>query len=483
MTWPKMTLSAVTTKVGSGATPRGGKESYHQTGIPLIRSQNVRFEGFDRDGLVFLDNEQAGDLDGVIVQASDVLLNITGASIGRVTVAPEDLAGARVNQHVCIVRPQPSLLPRFLSHYLASPSVQAFIMAEQSGVTRQALTKSKILDFEVPVPTVDTQHAIVAAIDSHFSRLNAATATLERVQRNLERYRASVLKAAVEGRLVPTEAELAKKEGRTYEPASVLLKRILTERRRRWEEAELAKLTAKGKKPTYDKWKAKYEEPAAPDVAGLPELPEGWCWASAESVCSVVASGSTPKAPDLHQGAGEVPFIKVYNLTFSGTLNFSVAPTFIDRSVHEGLLARSRVRPGDVLTNIVGPPLGKVSVAPSTHPEWNINQAIVAFRPLCGVSNQWLAAILRSSPAQHWLLGTSKTTTSQVNLAVTNCRRLPIPLCPEAEQERIVAEVARQVSIQQDAATTVGSRLKSVARLRQSILKWAFEGRLVGPAP
>ena len=107
-----------------------------------------------------------------------------------------------------------------------------------------------------------------------------AVATLERVRRNLTRYRASVLKAAVEGRLVPTEAKLARAEGRSYEPASVLLERILAERRRRWEEAELAKMKAKGKVPKDDKWKAKYVEPIAPDTSELPDLPEGWCWAT-----------------------------------------------------------------------------------------------------------------------------------------------------------------------------------------------------------
>ena len=94
-------------------------------------------------------------------------------------------------------------------------------------------------------------------------------ATLERVQRNLKRYRASVLKAAVEGRLVPTEAELARAEGRDYEPASVLLERILAERRRRWQEAG---------------GRGKYQEPVAPDTTDLPELPEGWCWATMDQV-------------------------------------------------------------------------------------------------------------------------------------------------------------------------------------------------------
>ena len=139
------------------------------------------------------------------------------------------------------------------------------------------------------------QHRIVEAIESYFTRLDDAVATLERVQRNLKRYRASVLKAAVEGRLVPTEAELARAEGRDYEPASVLLERILAERRRRWEEAELAKMKAKGKTPKDDKWKAKYKEPVAPDTSNLPDLPEGWCWATVEQLASTVATGDFVK--------------------------------------------------------------------------------------------------------------------------------------------------------------------------------------------
>jgi type I restriction enzyme S subunit len=109
------------------------------------------------------------------------------------------------------------------------------------------------------------------------SRLDAATAALKRVQANLKRYRASVLKAACEGRLVPTEAELARKEGRDYKPADKLLQRILRERRARWEADTLAKLQASGKSPKDDHWKQKYKAPSAPDTANLPPLPEGWC--------------------------------------------------------------------------------------------------------------------------------------------------------------------------------------------------------------
>lgn len=163
--WPTKNLKELTTKIGSGSTPSGGKESYQESGIPLIRSMNVHFGGFVYDGLAFLNDAQAEKLKNVVVKADDVLLNITGASIGRVTTAPQDMEGARVNQHVCIVRPTGEILPRFLQMYLASPLVQNLIDDIQVGATREALTKAMIEQFEVPVPTLAEQRRIVAKVD------------------------------------------------------------------------------------------------------------------------------------------------------------------------------------------------------------------------------------------------------------------------------------------------------------------------------
>ena len=150
-------LGDITIKVGSGATPRGGKDVYKSAGIPLIRSMNVHFNGFRTDGLAYIDDKQAAALSAVEVNAGDVLLNITGASIGRVTVAPPNMEGARVNQHVCIIRPTGDLDPSFLRWFLASPDQQDFILNVQSGATRQALTKQKILEFRVPLPPISVQ--------------------------------------------------------------------------------------------------------------------------------------------------------------------------------------------------------------------------------------------------------------------------------------------------------------------------------------
>lgn len=131
--------------------------------------------------------------------------------------------------------------------------LQAMARREQYGATKPGLSLDQVRGFDVPVPPLGEQRRIVAAIESYISRLDEAKAALERVRRNLKRYRAAVLQAAVEGRLVPTEADLARADGRDYEPASELLKRLLAERRRRWEEAELVRLKTAGKGPKDDR--------------------------------------------------------------------------------------------------------------------------------------------------------------------------------------------------------------------------------------
>ncbi|NGQ92825.1 restriction endonuclease, partial [Rhodobacter sp. HX-7-19] len=145
-------LGEVCVKIGSGATPRGGDSAYKEQGVPLIRSMNVRDGFFDRKGLAFLDDAQADGLKNVIVQGRDVLLNITGASVARVCIAPPELSGARVNQHVAIIRPNRIVVPEFLEAFLLLPkSKSELLRIAEAGATRQAITKAQIEDFEVPI--------------------------------------------------------------------------------------------------------------------------------------------------------------------------------------------------------------------------------------------------------------------------------------------------------------------------------------------
>lgn len=199
--WLGFPLSEVTGKIGSGATPKGGHAAYATSGTPLIRSQNVHFSGFSDVGLAYLDDVQARKLDGVTVRENDVLLNITGASIGRVTVAPAHMDGARVNQHVAIIRTFKGVEPTFVVKFLASPSMQQFIVAENYGVTRQALTKAMIEDIALPIPPLPEQRRIVAKIDSLTEKSRRARAHLDHIPRLVEKYKQAVLAAAFRGDL------------------------------------------------------------------------------------------------------------------------------------------------------------------------------------------------------------------------------------------------------------------------------------------
>lgn len=162
-------LRKITTKVGSGATPRGGKESYIKNGISLIRSQNVYDYYFDREGLAFIDEIQANELDNVTVERNDILLNITGASVARCCKVPDNILPARVNQHVSIIRVNPSKADyRYVLYALNSPQIKKSLLnLAQGGATREALTKEKIENFDIPLPKLNIQHKIGDILSSY----------------------------------------------------------------------------------------------------------------------------------------------------------------------------------------------------------------------------------------------------------------------------------------------------------------------------
>jgi type I restriction enzyme S subunit len=186
-------LGDACTKIGSGATPKGGKAAYLDSGpFALVRSQNVHNHGFEHGGLAFISEEQASKLDGVTVFPRDVLLNITGDSVARVCQAPEDLGPARVNQHVAIIRPTPEVLdPQFLRYYLVNVPVQEHMLALASvGATRPALTKSMIEGFEIEAPEIEEQReiaSILGALDDKIELNRRMAATLEEMARSLYR--------------------------------------------------------------------------------------------------------------------------------------------------------------------------------------------------------------------------------------------------------------------------------------------------------
>lgn len=167
-------LSEHVLKIASGATPLGGQASYHDQGIPFVRSQNVLMGSFSRVGLAHISGECDERMATSRVLPNEVLLNITGASIGRVCVVPDEICPANVNQHVAAIRCKESIDPHYLALYLASPQAQARIMTMQSGGTRQALTKEMIETFEIPVISIEEQRRLALQIEDQLSAIQQA---------------------------------------------------------------------------------------------------------------------------------------------------------------------------------------------------------------------------------------------------------------------------------------------------------------------
>ena len=197
-----------------------------------------------------------------------------------------------------------------------------------------------------------------------------------------------------------------------------------------------------------------------------------------KELCFFITKGTTPSKTAMTAGNGEIPFIKVYNLTFDNTLDFSIDPTFVDKDTHIGFLGRSIVYPGDVLMNIVGPPMGKVSIVPDLYSEWNINQAIARFRCLDGLYNKYLAYFLGYSDTVEKMKSKAKATAGQFNLTLEICRDIQIPIPSIEEQKKIVFDIETKLSQQQKIADTIELALQQAEAMRQSILKKAFEGRI-----
>ena len=203
--WVENKLVSLTSKIGSGATPRGGGESYKMEGTSLIRSLNVHDSGFRYAKLAFLDDGQADGLSNVIVQPGDVLLNITGASVARCCIVPDDVLPARVNQHVSIIRPIASKLDSDFLHYLLISKCykdQLLQTGAEGGATRQAITKAQIQDFTVGYPEDrGEQQSIVSKLDA----LRAETQRLEAIYQKklvaLDALKKSILHQAFTGEL------------------------------------------------------------------------------------------------------------------------------------------------------------------------------------------------------------------------------------------------------------------------------------------
>ncbi len=276
-----------------------------------------------------------------------------------------------------------------------------------------------------------------------------------------------MLKAACEGRLVATESELARAEGKQYEPANVLLERILKERH------ALGESQPRGRR--------KYKEAIGPNVSGLPELPEGWAWATLSQVSHIQGGVARGKRYKSEQQLKEVPYLRVANVQ-RGYLDLAHVRTI---EVTQETVDQLRLIEGDILFTEGGDrdKLGRGWIWKGEIDECIHQNHVFRSRLLLDCLCPELVSWWGNSFGQDFFSRGGKQTTNLASINLSLLAQFPIPIPPIAEQHRIVAEVERRLSIIQQVEEVVDTSLKRAERLRQSVLKQAFCGRLVPQDP
>ena len=460
-------------EIVTGSTPSKKNPAFFGESIPFYKPTDldVGYEVIDaREYLSELGANQSR-----LLPALSVLVTCIG-TIGKTGLARKSCA---TNQQInAVILSEPYISPHWFFWMISSPQGQQMIIDNASATTISIINKRRFSELTLPVPPLNEQHRIVAKIEALKARSQRVKEELEAIAPLLDQFRQSVLAATFRGDLTADWRE----KNPDVEPASVLLEHIRVERRRRWEEAELEKMKARGKTSKDDDWKAKFKEPKRLEDIQI-NCPNSWEWARSEEVCDFITKGTTPGANKMFEQAGDIPFIKVYNLTTRGILDFSINPTFISKDVHNAELARSKVFPGDILMNIVGPPLGKVAIVPDDYQEWNMNQAIAVYRAMPGIENRFIAYCLLSNPILSTAIHAAKATAGQFNLTLEICRDLPLPIPPTSEQQQIVEIIDRCFAAAELIAEQVANAAFQNDVLNQSILAKAFRGELVPQDP
>lgn len=370
--WPIKRLKDITAKIGSGATPRGGKNSYKAEGTPLIRSLNVYDFSFTEEDLAYIDDEQAADLDNVIVQKDDILLNITGASVARCCMASRRFLPARVNQHVAIVRVRPETTDaRFVLYCINSPHLKKHLLARaQGGATREALTKTTIEDFEISQPPLVVQRRI-ADILSAYDDL---------IENNLRRMK------------------------------------ILEEMAR----------------SLYREWFVLFRFPGHEKVkmvsSPLGPIPQGWEVVTLKDVTSKIGSGATPrggKEAYKTEGIRLIRSLNVYDYRFE----FSNL-AFIDEA-QAAELDNVTVATRDILLNITGASVARCCMVPSYVMPARVNQHVAIVRSDPGRADpHYVLDTINSDQNKQQLLALAQGGATREALTKETIETFPVMLPP-----------------------------------------------------
>lgn len=418
--WEWSTIGELAERVTKGSTPTSYGFKYQREGIKFVKTENIVESGKIQSITDYIDDETNRFLSRSILQPFDILFSIAG-TIGRVGIVQEHDVPANTNQALSILRGVHKKANfKYVFYFLKSPFVQKQALDSIVGVGRANLSLANVSGLKIPLAPLPEQERIVAKIEELFTQLEAGTAALERVQAGLKRYKASVLKAAVEGKLLKDEGRRMKDEG---------------------------------------------------------QLPAGWKWVTLGEITQHLTSGSRGWAK-YYSEEGSL-FVRVGNFNrLSNTIDLTKLQLVNAPDTAEA--NRTRLKERDLLITMTAD-VGMVGIVDERTLHWGnayINQHVGLVRLKNPDYVDYVSWALASEIGQKQFRAKQYGLT-KVGLNFDDIRSLEIPLPPLEEQRQIVAEVERRLSLAAGVESTLAASLSRAGRLRQSILKSAFEGRLV----
>ena len=392
--WEWTTINDISSKIGSGSTPRGS--NYAKDGIPFFRSQNVYNNGLVYDDIKFISDEVHKSMIGTEVQAKDLLLNITGGSLGRCAVVPDDFHKGNVSQHVCILRTI-VVLPAYLHLFIISDYFASTMILSGSG--REGLPKYSLEIMQIPLPPLTEQHRIVAAVEKWFSLIDTLETAKEDLQTSIAQAKSKILDLAIHGKLVPQDP--------SDEPAIELLKRI------------------NPKFTPCDNAHCQYR------------FPIYWELVKLEDVCEFIRNGVSIRQI---KGANGIPITRIE----------TISNGIVDRDrmgyadIIDDTYEKYYLQHGDILMSHINSPIhvGKSALYESIEGEKIIHgMNLLCLRMKTGICPKYMNYLFMSEIFKYEIRPYIKNAVNQASINTRNLGGVYSPIPPYKEQQRIVAKI------------------------------------------